>query len=371
MSSNRSVFLVSGTLEAGGAERDISGMANYWAAKGWRVTLATFTGPQISDFYPLAPAVERQWLDDGRIARSRLAVLAAIVARVRMLRRLLRESRPDAVLSFIDVPNVLTLVAAAGLGLNVVVSERGSPERTLKQGLYPLALHWRWLRRTLYRRAAAVTALNTVTADWIGRQCGVDVGVIPPALRPMPVAAEPREFLILGIGRLHRVKGFDLLLKAFAAIRRDFPDWRLILIGNGPEKSVLSALAAELGLVACVEFVEPVRDVEQWMARAGLVVLPSRSEAFGNVVLESMAMAAPVIATNCAGPGSLIADGVDGRIVPVEDAGALAAAMRELLSDSGLRDRMGREAMNVRDRFRQDLVMATWEKILLPATAAS
>lgn len=366
----RRIVLVSGTLEAGGAERDISGMANYWAAKGWRVTLATFSGPQIPDFYSLAPVVDRIWLDNGRLADSKLTMLAVIVERVRVLRRLLRALRPDAVLSYIDVPNVLTLLAASKLGLRVVVSERGSPELTPKHGLYPLAIHWRLLRRLLYRRAAAVTALNSATADWIARQCGVDVRVIPPALRPMPAATATRERFVLGIGRLHRVKGFDVMLNAFTAIQREFPGWRMILIGNGPEKSALSALATKLGLADRVEFMEPVRDIEEWMARAGLVVLPSRSEAFGNVALESMAMAAPVIATNCPGPASIIADGQNGRVVTVEDAAALAAAMRELLTDAGLRDRLGREATKVRDRYRQEVVMDAWEEILLPESAA-
>lgn len=365
------MLLVSGTLEAGGAERDISGMANYWAGKGWRVTLATFTGPQVPDFYVLAPQVERQWLDDSRRTGSRPAKLAAIWARVRTLRKLLRALRPDAVISFIDVPNVLTLIAASGLGLRVVVSERGSPDRTLARGLYSLARPWRLLVRALYRRAAAVTALNPETADWIRRRCGVRVHVIPPALRVMPDLACVRERRIVFIGRLHRVKGGDVLLRAYALIHAEFPDWRLTLIGDGPEKESLERLGAQLGVGADIEFIGTVREVEQWMARAGLVVLPSRSEAFGNVVLESMSMGAAVVSTDCAGPVSLIVDGENGRIVPAEDEAALAAAMRELLLDDELRQRLGREATKVRHRFLQDEIMNTWESIVLERDSAA
>jgi len=367
----RNVLLVSNSLEPGGAERVISGMANFWAGKGWRVTLATFTGPQVPDFHALAPTVERRWLDDGRRIGSRSAMLAAVWARVRTLRELLRELRPDAVVSFIDVANVLTLIAAFGLGLRVVVSERGSPDRTLASGLYPLALHWQWLVRALYRRATAVTALNAATADWVGKRCGVSVHVIPPALRALPVPTGVRECRIVFIGRLHRVKGVDVLLRAYARVRPAWPGWRLTLIGDGPEKEALGRLSRELGVENDVEFLEPVLEVEHWMARAGLVVLPSRSEAFGNVLLESMAMGAAVISTDCAGPMSLIADGENGRIVPADDEAALAAAMRELVGDRALRDRLGREATRVRHRYRQDLIMDTWESLLFAREAGA
>jgi glycosyltransferase involved in cell wall biosynthesis len=79
--------------------------------------------------------------------------------------------------------------------------------------------------------------------------------------------------------------------------------------GNGPERSILIGLCEELNLGQRVVFRERVRDVDTWIARAGLVVLPSRSEAFGNAMLESMEMGASVISTNCPGPASLIEDG--------------------------------------------------------------
>jgi glycosyltransferase involved in cell wall biosynthesis len=107
-------------------------------------------------------------------------------------------------------------------------------------------------------------------------------------------------------------------------------------------------------------------DVERWMARAGVVVLPSRFEAFGNAVLESMAMGAAVISTNCPGPASLIDDGVNGRLVPVEDSDNLARVMAELMSQPEIRAKLGCEAMKVRERFAQDRIMQQWAATLLP-----
>lgn len=366
---SRSVLLVSGTLAAGGAERVIAEMANYWATRGWATTIATFAPPQVPDFYRLAPTVERCWLDDGAARKPRWALAGVMFRRVRALRRLILKRRPDAILSFIDIPNITTLASGLGLGCRIVVSERGTlgGNRSLSQ--YQLGLHWRVLRWALYRRAAAVTALNEQTAAWLARHCSVAVEVVPLALRPLPSVTVPREPFILAVGRFHRVKGFDLLIRAFARISREFPGWRLVLLGEGPEGNRLDALAAELGIADRVELRPPAGQIDDWLARAGIVAQPSRSEAFGNALLEAMAMAAPVVSTACAGPASFMRDGANGRLVPVEDVAALAAALRELLADPALRERLGDAASQVREAFRQDRVMAQWESILFRAGA--
>lgn len=365
------VVLVTGSLEGGGAERALSEMANYWAERGWRVTFATWTGPEVEDFYTLASGVERAWLDVSPRGASLMGRLTANVGRVFKLRRLLRESRADAVLSFIDVSNVLTILAALGLRLRVVVSERGCPDQPPSMSLYPISRYWRLLRKILYRRADAVTSVNASAAKWLERECRVKATMIPPALRPLPEATQVREPFILAVGRLHPVKGFDLLIRAFARITPDFPSWRLTLIGSGPEKAALVESCEVLKLQSRMEFRDPMHEVEAWMARAGLVVLPSRSEAFGNAVLESMGMGAPVIATECAGPRALIDNGVNGRLVPVGDVDRLAAAMAELLARPHVRESLGREALAVRQRFRQDVVMAQWEACLFPASESA
>ena len=99
------------------------------------------------------------------------------------------------------------------------------------------------------------------------------------------------------------------------------------------------------------------------MARAGLVVQPSRFEGFPNVLLESMGVGAPVISADCpSGPADLIQDGVNGRLVPVEDVTSLARVMAELMADPKAREILGNEATKVRQLFRQDLIMDRWEE---------
>lgn len=356
------VVLVTGSLEVGGAERVLANMANFWDNKGWRITLATWAGPSSEDFYPLNSRVKRVWLDVDTRGSSLVSRLQSYARRIRKLRRLLASTQPDAVLSFIDTSNVMTLLACVGLRLRVVVSERSN-------GAAKARIPWAWraLRYATYWRAAAVVAQTPEAASLIEERFGVRAIAIPNPLRSLPELDSPRESMILTVGRLSHEKGFDLLIRAFSVVKRKFPDWRLVIIGDGPEHSALLRLCEQLGIADCVEFHLPVKDIESWMSRAGLVVQPSRFEGFPNVVLEAMGMGVAVISADCrSGPAEIIEDGINGRLVPVEDVAALSRVMSELLRQPEVRLRLGTEAIKVRQVFRQDLIMRQWESCVVP-----
>ena len=361
-----SILLVTGSLEGGGAERVISDMANYWADRGWHVTLATWSGPEIQDFFSLAPNIGRIWLNVYSPNDSLVGKIRSNVGRIIKLRKLLQASRPNVVLSFIDVSNVRTILAASGLGVRVVVSERTNPRLN-----YRVPRFWRALRRISYSWADEVVAQTQDAARWIETKCRVRVAVIPNALRVLPKVAREREFLIIAIGRLSNEKGFDILLRAFGRISPDFKNWRLVIIGEGPDRPALLQLRDNLGLRDRVELIGQVQDVETWLARAGLVVHPSRREGFPNVVLEAMGMGAAVVCANChSGPSELIQDGINGRLVPVDDVDTLARVMAELMANPDIRIRFGQEASRVRQHYEQSVVMQKWESCLSPKSVA-
>jgi glycosyltransferase involved in cell wall biosynthesis len=358
----RRIVLVTGGLDCGGAQRVMADMANYWSEKGWQVTLATWSGPELADFYALSPEISRTWLhvDAGR--GSVIGDIRAFAARLAKLRALLRKAQPDVVLSFIDVSNVLTILAAWGLGVRVVVSERTHP------GLnHTVSRPWKMLRRVCYGWADQVVAQTQDAAQWIERHCKTAVLVIPNSLRALPQAVSQRESLIIAVGRLSKEKGFDVLLEAFARIRAQFPDWRVCIIGEGPERRALAARVGKPDLGGRVVLAGQVQDVESWMARAALMVHPSRREGFPNAVLEGMGMGVAVICADCrSGPAELITDGVNGRLVPVDDVAALALAMSQLMADPQLRERLGEEATKVRQLYAHTLLMKKWETCIVP-----
>jgi glycosyltransferase involved in cell wall biosynthesis len=133
--------------------------------------------------------------------------------------------------------------------------------------------------------------------------------------------------IVLAAGRLHRQKGFDVLLEAFAIARSEV-DCRLVILGEGPERAALLARAERLGLSYDIDLPGFCANPFALMSRAGAFVLSSRWEGFPNALVEAMACGAPVIATDCpSGPHEILKGGEIGSLVPVDDARALGHAL--------------------------------------------
>jgi glycosyltransferase involved in cell wall biosynthesis len=144
---------------------------------------------------------------------------------------------------------------------------------------------------------------------------------------------------ILAVGRLHRQKGLDVLLDAFA--RLDAREWQIVLLGEGVERERLERQAQALGVADRVRFVGPVADPAPYYRAAQIFVLPSRHEGTPNALMEAMSFGLPAIVSDGSqGPLDLVSDGVTGLVIPVEDATALSAALRRLMDDQGLRARL-------------------------------
>ena len=163
--------------------------------------------------------------------------------------------------------------------------------------------------------------------------------------------------LLLGLGRLHKVKGFDTLIQALARL----PEVYCVIAGEGPERAALEALVAELKLGARVKLPGWRRDTGALLKAADMFVSSSRHEPLGNMVLEAFSAATPVLAARAEGPGEVIRVGEDGLLVPVDDAGRLAEAARGLLGDAGLRAKLaaaGRARFAA--EFAEPAVVAAW-----------
>ncbi len=353
------IALIISSLSSGGAERVMADMANFWVRHGVEVLLITFSNSNVIDFYKIEESVRRFYIGERRQASDIFGKVFFNFSRLLALRQVLQREKPDCAISFMDSTNVLAIIAAIGTEVDVIVSVRNNP------AVRHLPLAWRFARKITYRYARYIVAQTAGAAKWITRCCGGNVVVIPNPLRPMPVNKVKRETIVLAVGRMIPEKGHDILVRAFAEISALCPEWSLVLLGDGPIKEDIQKLADILGIHGRILMPGNVLNVEGWMARAGLFVLPSRSEGFPNALMEAMGMGLAVIASDCDhGPRDIIRDGEDGLLFASGEATALAQRMSWLIQDADHRVQMGIAARKAVERFAQDKVMAQWAGII-------
>ncbi|PRH77999.1 glycosyl transferase [Streptomyces solincola] len=262
-------------------------------------------------------------------------------------------------------------------GLNVHIA-RQAPAGPVRVGQEHLTLdsHGYRLRREIGHRYALLDAVTTVTeADarsyrsGLGLPAAVRIEAVPNSV-PEPAAgpADPAAKYVVAAGRLTRVKRYDLLVEAFAKVVAARPDWRLRIYGSGDatgnEKDALRALVEERGLTGHVALMGTANPLDAELAKGSIAVSTSRLEAFGMTLVEAMRCGLPVVSTDCPhGPREIIEDGVDGRLVPVGDADAVAEALLGYIEDDELRRRAGAAALAASRRFDPVAIAARHEAL--------
>ena len=348
------------SLGSGGAERVISILANHWVTAGVRVTLLVLDSPAVQPFYPLDPRVRLVSLDLAHNAENAATALAWNLRRCSAIRREIIRSSPDCVISFLDTMNVTVLLSTVGLPVPVIVSERIHPKYS------PLGRAWSVLRRITYQRASRIVVQTADIASYMAEALGLSTVAIPnpiPQSRVNAVAEPEWSSTMVAMGRLNRQKGFDVLLDAFARVAAQYPDWSVVIYGDGSERPALEARLRTLNLQGRVSMPGRVKDPFSAMALAGLFVLPSRYEGFPNALCEAMAVGLPVVAADCpSGPAEMITNGADGVLVPVEDSEALAASLSRLMGDPALRKRLGAQARQAVERFALPRIVDLWNE---------
>jgi glycosyltransferase involved in cell wall biosynthesis len=331
------------SLGPGGAERVASLLANDWVGNGHEVTLATFDTPGTEPFFALDPRVDVRELSVAEVSRDLTIRVGKNAKRVTRFRALLREVRPDAVVAFMTEASVVAVWATIGLGIPVVISERNQPDRPGLRTFHKL------LRRLSYPLASAIVVQTEEIAAWARARFRVPVRVIPNPVMHAP-DARPRKpddvHYLVSIGRLTHQKGFDVLLQGFGLLAAKHPDWKLVIYGEGPDRSSLEELRLKSRCSKQISLPGLTKDSMQALRQADLFVLPSRFEGYPNVLLEALACGLPVVATACPGAtAEILANGVHGMLVPPNDVGAMTTALDAMLSSPKLRDAYAGKAL--------------------------
>ncbi|MCC6780814.1 MAG: glycosyltransferase [Hyphomicrobiales bacterium] len=325
---SHSIAIYVPALVGGGAERVAAVLASGLAGAGCDVTL-------IADF----DAPENRMLVDRSVTMVTLG--GGHLGNVLRLSRLLSRRQFDAVLAIGASAN-LKLVAAGFLARctsRLILSYHGTSE--VGRGLlgwlgYPLA-------PLLARRAARIVCVSDYLVRHLVERWRCPAASIVRIYNPVPVEqARPvgnvaelqaRAPVIVALGRLAPEKDFASLITALSLLPGK--DARLVIYGEGPDRDALRRLAERLEVADRTELPGYLLDPWQAYAQARCFALTSRSEAFGNVVVEALACGLPVVATDCGGPVEILAHGRHGEIVPVGQPAAIAAALGRVLHEPG------------------------------------
>jgi glycosyltransferase involved in cell wall biosynthesis len=263
---------------------------------------------------------------------------------------LLRRRRPDVAIGFMTYPNLLLLAAGwllRGAAPPVIATEHVTPDALRATRGKRLQLT---LARRLYSRAAAVVAVSEGLRGALLRDLDLAKSLVTTIYNPFDpeldaLAADderPHPWLesgdptLVAVGRLAPQKAYPNLLRALALVRRRRPA-RLLILGDGEERSALERLRDELGLGDAVEFLGYVANPFPYMRDAAAFVLASDWETLGFVLVEASRVGAAIVATDCEfGPNEIVDDGHTGLLVPPRDPEALAAAIGRVLDDPEL-----------------------------------
>ncbi len=217
----------------------------------------------------------------------------------------------------------------------------------------------------LYPRLDAVTTVTEADAHSFVEHTpvhGVPVVGIPNSVpRPSVPPSDCGHKVIVSAGRMHQVKRYDLLIRAFGMVAQEFPDWQLRIYGDGGEAGELRALTRELGLAGRALLMGGFSPIESEWAKGSIAAVTSSAESFGMTLVEAMRCGLPVVSTDCpVGPREILRHGEDGFLVRTGDAEAVAQGLRRLMVDDMLRRHMGATALRNSTRYDPEAVAARY-----------
>ena len=262
------------------------------------------------------------------------------------------------VIAFMLEVYCVTLASLIGVSVPVISSERIDPHFFGRaKGL----LRWLLLRRTTHLVVQTVRIKDFYSAKLQSRTTIIPNPVTDKVFSLTPTLNQKR---IIAVGRLAYQKNYPMMFRAFAKVHHDFPDWQLVVYGNGPQKDEIRGVIERLGMEGHIILAGKSDHVVEEMNKSSLFVMSSDYEGMSNALLEAVCVGLPVISTDVSGARDLITEGVNGYIVPVGNERALTLALSSMLSSPEKMDEMGRQSKALAPRFREEQIVGQWEELI-------
>lgn len=351
----KKIDIITRAMTSGGAERVIAQLANYFTEKDISCRIITTENGEV--IYPLHEKVDVVAI--GKKSRNRAIDR---ILRYKEIRKIVQANKPDVVLTMPEDTGIYAILALVGTGIPVYVSERNNPwtmpdvkiTRLLRSIAYPFA------KGIIFQTDMAKSFFSRhIQQKGIVLQNPVDIARIPE-----PYIGE-RKKVFVAVGRLEKQKNFPMLIKAFSKFYEREKDYKLVIYGEGRERSNLENLIKQLELDEVVSLPGRNKDVLNAINDASAFILSSDYEGMPNALIEAMCMGMPVISTDCpsGGPRELIENQENGILIPVGDVGALVSALYSI-TNSALAEKMSKESRKLRYSLTSVSIFETWEKYL-------
>ena len=304
-------------------------------------------------FYPIHQNVHLSFAEDE--------VGSSIIRKICWLRKHIKKEKPDVVIPFMEAVYCVTLLALIGVEVPVISSERIDPRKSpfvrniLRRIFLPLTTHL----------VVQTKDIKAFYPKFIQKKTSIIYNPVSETV--FQLQDEPKENVIISVGKLDGQKNQKLLINAFASIAEEFPEWRLVIYGEGRERESLESLVSSFKSQVSSRIQLPGRceTVIEEMNRAKVFAFSSDFEGMSNAILEAVCVGLPVVTTNVSGAAELVKDGEGGFVVPIRDGKALADALRTILLDEKLREKMAQENKARAKEFKLDMIVDQWESLIL------
>ena len=349
------ILIVAPSRKMGGIERALSVLANEWALQGFEVVYVSCLKSE--PFYQLHEKIKVVEPNFKR-AGGTFNKMFFYPKLLRYLRNEFKVHQPDRIISFGDFFNPLVLLAARGLKIPVYISDRTSAD-------FKFPFYIKYLKQKLYPHASGFIAQTQRAYDAKRNQFGEKFNqtIIPNAIRPVSKIDVPKENIILYAGRFSWEKNPGALIEAFAGIKEK-KEWRLVMLGDGPLWNEMKTKASKLGLEYEINFLGAVSDIDLWLNKASIFVLPSVLEGFPNALCEAMSAGLPVVCFDSIAYESLLVHNQEGIVVPFRNIVQLSRSIHELILNQVLRENLGNKAAKRAENWQLENTIVKYNNFL-------
>ena len=341
------ICFITASLIGGGAERVIANLSNEMSSRGHEVTILLTSEMLIE--YELDSRVKVVL-----VSNKTNGSIKGRIHRIKALRQFFVSHKDMYYISLLTDTNIFALLASIFTGIHLTISERNDPNR----------YHAKVLRNIVYLLAKKIVFQTEAAKACYSNRLQKTSVVIPNPLSKNleePYNGERRK-QIVAVGRLEPQKNYELLLGAFERLTQDYSEYQLVIYGKGSLNEKLLSRAQEINIEDKVIFKGFSSNIWGKEKDSAMYVLSSDYEGMPNSLLEAMAVGMPVISTNCpiGGPAMVIESGFNGLLVPIGNKDELYNAMMTFASDEEYADRLGKEAIKIREKLAIGTVCDQW-----------